>query len=240
MKDKNDDKYLTGLLTKGKKASKRLGKISHMDLIEKNKDHINDPESFISFLLITPFGSGFHLMPVLIIVIFLIELYLVIYISIAFICIPFILFCAIILQYLFWWRNWVNRLLYRLTGWNDLIRVHTISNSSMWRHVTITVKVKDKTGISYVKAALKIFCLRAYDKFYSTTHEARKEWSVSGSPLAVIAEGSANTGVFGQMMRLFRIDLQKIQKKLHCIDKVEIVFNQNESTIDPIPVSTAG
>lgn len=236
MTDKNN-KNLNALLHKGEKASKLLEKYKRTSITENIKEHTNDPESFISFLLITSFGGG--LGALLFIVLFLIELYLVVFINISFICIPFILFGAIIFQYLFSWKNWVNRLPYPLIGWNDLIRVHTIRNSSQWRNITVKVTVNDKMGIPYAKAALNIFSLRAYDKFYSTTHENRKEWTVSNSSLTVIAEGSANNAVFGQMIRLFRNDLRKIQNNLHCIDKVEIEFNSNEFTSDSIPSSNA-
>jgi hypothetical protein len=109
-----------------------------------------------------------------------------------------------------YYRNWRNRLPFKLIGWAELVSIRRF-NKSVWRNATIKIQLNETANDEQRKvyiAALTLFCHRANKKYYSTDFsDARNTWKVKG----LQASGSINNIIAFRLYSFCKNTLTKLQ-----------------------------
>ncbi len=129
-------------------------------------------------------------------------------------------------------KGWQERLPFALIGFSEMIRTKKMFCDLCWNHTRITIEQSsnDADIKQVIEAALKLFCKRTINAFYTekmgySSKIARNDWKLTSS---LSAEGSASPEVMRYMKDLFEKELSLIAKKTGAIKCVKVELYSEE------------
>ncbi len=136
--------------------------------------------------------------------------------------------------------GWQQRLLFSLTGFDEIIRSKKMFCDLCWNDAEIKIILKENSVEleKYLEAALLIFCNQTKKAFYvkkagSESKTNRKDWKLIST---TSCEGSANPEVLRFFKNLLEKELTTIQLQTQAIKEVQISIVSKEFEV-PIEIN---
>lgn len=163
--------------------------------------------------------------------------------------IAYILFAAAALRVIFHYINMLfnylkyvdifRKLPFRLEGWEDLTSSPNFVKFRFWRHGSIHFYLTKNHTVpeKVLNSLLYLFISEANSNFYETTDMPEpEEWKETPENRLT---GDFNCRVAGAFYLFLVKELIPFQRKYHCIDKIEIHFENRYFRADPIETSSS-